>query len=436
VSRVSFRIPVSRLDVLGKRGLCGRQREHYDFVVGQVGYLTAFEAATKLERLRHEIFRPDPGQLGRQVVTRDKGRLLIAHAESNAAGTRPFPANYHRMGRAALPKSKRQYVHVNNGPAQRFVRTLKAAKPAPMMGYIEPLLATEAAPPRGPGWVHEIKYDGYRFQLHLKNGQPQFFTRRGNDWSNRVRSLVAATGSINTHAAVIDGEVVVPLENGVTDFGALEGELKQGGSDRIAFYVFDLLYLDGYDLRRCALVDRKEALRLLLAGVPYPIVYSEHIEDYDGLLVSNEACRMELEGTVSKRANSPYVSGRSTHWTKKPCRTRDSFLVAGWAEKRGKFDGIYLATEEGGELVYAGKLERGFDDKKEKEMLAELRPLTTSKKSIVSRRARFPKARWVKPQVMVEAEFRGKTGEGLLRHPSYKGIRRDIAASPKRKSRS
>src|SRR5688572_7343620 len=102
---------------------------------------------------------------------------------------------------------------------------------------------------------------------------------------------------------------------------------------------------------------------------------------------------MELEGTVSKRANSPYVSGRSTHWTKKPCRTRDSFLVAGWAEKRGKFDGIYLATEEDGELVYAGKLERGFDDKKEKEILAELRPLTTSKRPMVSSRARFPKAR-------------------------------------------
>jgi bifunctional non-homologous end joining protein LigD len=339
------------------------------------------------------------------------------------------------MARAALPKSKRQYVHVNNGPAQRLVRTLKAAKTAPMMDYVEPLLATEAAPPRGTGWVHEIKYDGYRFQLHLKNGRPYFFTRRGNDWSDRVRSLIAATASINTYAAIIDGEVVVPLENGTTDFGALESELKQSGSDRIAFYAFDLLYLDGYDLRRCALTDRKEALRLLLEGVPPPMVYSEHIDDYDGLVVSNEACRMALEGTVSKRANSPYVSGRSTYWTKKPCRKRDTFLVAGWAQKRGKFDGIYLAKAEGGDLVYAGKLERGFDDKKEKELLAELRPITTTKKPMKSSRG-FPKARWVKPQVMVEAEFRGKTGEGLLRHPSYKGIRRDIAEPPKRERRS
>src|SRR5690349_22003372 len=109
-----------------------------------------------------------------------------------------------------------------------------------MPGYIGPLLATEAAPPRGEGWLHEIKYDGYRFQLHLKNGQPRFYTRRGNDWSERVRSLVAATGTIDTYAAIIDGEVVVPLENGATDFGALEGELKKRGSNRIAFYAFDL----------------------------------------------------------------------------------------------------------------------------------------------------------------------------------------------------
>jgi bifunctional non-homologous end joining protein LigD len=341
--------------------------------------------------------------------------------------------NYHRMARAALPKSKRQYVHVNNGPAQRLVRTFKAAKSAPMMDYVEPLLATEAPPPRGTGWVHEIKYDGYRFQLHLQNGQARFFTRRGNDWSNRVRSLIAATASISTYAAIVDGEVVVPLENGATDFGALESELKQSGSDRIAFYAFDLLYLDGYDLRRCTLTDRKEALRLLLEKVSHPILYSEHIDDYDGLIVAKEACRMELEGTVSKRANSPYVSGHSGYWTKKPCRTRDTFVVVGWAEKRGKFDGIYLAKTEGDDLVYAGKLERGFDDKKEKEMMRDLRPLITAKKPMKSSRVRFPKARWVKPQVLVEAEFRGKTGDGLLRHPSYKGIRRDTAEAPKRR---
>jgi bifunctional non-homologous end joining protein LigD len=294
-----------------------------------------------------------------------------------------------------------------------------------MPEYVEPLLAIEGPPPRGDKWLHEIKYDGYRFQLHLKNGQPQFFTRRGNDWTDRVNSLVLASGGIASYACIIDGEVVVPLENGGTDFGALESELKQSGSNRIAFYAFDLLYLDGLDLRRAALVDRKEILRLLVERVPYPIVYSDHMEG-DGPAIAREACRLELEGIVSKRRDAPYVSGRGSYWIKKPCRSRDTFTVAGWAEKRGKFDGIYLAKRQGRELFYAGKLERGFDARSENAMLAKLRPLATAQQPMKASRARFPKAKWVKPVVKVEAEFRGKTGEGLLRHPSFKGTREDV----------
>jgi bifunctional non-homologous end joining protein LigD len=172
-------------------------------------------------------------------------------------------------------------------------------------------------------------------------------------------------------------------------------------------------------------VDRKEILQLLLDGVPYPIVYSDHLEG-DGPTIVRQACRMELEGIVSKRRDAPYVSGRGSYWIKKPCRKRDTFLVAGWAEKRKKFDGIYLATKRGRELVYAGKLERGFNARSEKAILARLRPLAAAKQPMTASRAHFPKAKWVKPVVKVEAEFRGKTGEGLLRHPSFKGIREDL----------
>jgi hypothetical protein len=176
----------------------------------------------------------------------------------------------------ALSKFYRQYVHVNNGPAQRLARKTDGVKVAPMPAYIEPLLATDGAPPRGNGWAHEIKYDGYRFQLHMRNGQAKFFTRRGHDWSDRVNSLVLATGAINSYGCIIDGEVVVPLGNGGTDFGALESELKQSSSNRIAFYAFDLLYLDGLDLRRAATI----ATILRLSLVPC-------------------ACRAGTEGTPS-----------------------------------------------------------------------------------------------------------------------------------------
>jgi bifunctional non-homologous end joining protein LigD len=238
-----------------------------------------------------------------------------------------------------LSKSKRQYAHVQNGAAQRLARKVAGVKLAPMPDYISPLLATEGAPPRGDAWLHEIKFDGYRFQLHLKNGQTRFYTRRGHDWSDRVNSLVLATGAINSYGCIIDGEIVVPTPEGGTDFGALESELKQSGSDRLTFYAFDLLYLDGWDLRRAALVDRKEVLRLLIADVLHPIVYSDHMGG-DGPTIVREACRMELEGIVSKRRDSPYASGRSGYWIKKPCRQRDTFIVAGWAEKRKKFDGL------------------------------------------------------------------------------------------------
>lgn len=111
------------------------------------------------------------------------------------------------------------------------------------------MLATEGPTPKGDNWVHEIKYDGYRFQLYFSNGQPSFLTRRGNDWTDKVKALVAATACINSYNCIVDGEVVVPTE-GATDFGSLKRELSLGNSQRLAFYAFDLLYLDGYDLRR------------------------------------------------------------------------------------------------------------------------------------------------------------------------------------------
>jgi bifunctional non-homologous end joining protein LigD len=321
-----------------------------------------------------------------------------------------------------LRKSARQYAHVQNGEAQRLAR--KVGISAPMPDHIEPLLATEGPPPKGDRWVHEIKYDGYRFQLYFQNGQASFLTRRGHDWTEKVNSLVVATAYINSYNCIVDGEVVVPTAD-ATDFGSLKHELSLGTSNRLAFYAFDLLYLDGYDLRRAGLIERKEVLRLLVEKVPYPIVYSDHI-DGDGQGLAKEACKAELEGIVSKRKDAPYVSGRSSNWIKKPCRLRDTFLIAGWAEKRKKFDGVYLAKKMGRQLVYAGELEQGFSEKDQKSVLSRLRPLHVEKQPMTATRERFPKANWVKPQVMVEAEFRGKTAEGLLRHPSFKGLRDDL----------
>jgi bifunctional non-homologous end joining protein LigD len=327
------------------------------------------------------------------------------------------------MARRDLPRSQRQYV--SQSPALVVARELPGVRGGPFPNFIEPALATLGLPPKGEKWVHEIKFDGYRAQLHKRESGSKMFTRRGYDWSDRFRNIVSAASGLKTYATVLDGEVIVPAEEGHSDFAALESDLaKKGGSDRLVYYAFDILYLGVFDLRGCTLLDRKRVLRALLKDVEDPIRYSEHLEA-DGPAVYRDACKMELEGIVSKRVDGKYESGRTSRWMKTTCRHRDTFVIAGWAEKRGKFDGIYLGREERQKLVYAGKLERGLTEDDKARILKLLSKLKTKTQPIEAPR-RFPKARWVKPRVLVDAEYRGKTGEGLLRHPAFKGIRQDL----------
>lgn len=327
------------------------------------------------------------------------------------------------MVRRNVPRSRRQSAP--QSPALDISRELRGIRSSAFPGYIEPALATlTPKPPPSAKWVHEIKFDGYRAQLHKRERGAKMFTRRGYDWSDRFRNIVAAAGELR-HGAILDGEVIVPTDEGRSDFAALESAVsKKGGDDRLVFYAFDILHLEDLDLRGCALVDRKRVLQALLENVNGPIKYSEHLEE-DGLHVYENACELELEGVVSKRVDGKYESGRTALWMKTTCRHRETFVVAGLAQRAGKFDGLYLGRQEAGRLVYAGKLERGFSEMDKMRILVALEKLKTKQQPITASR-RFPKAQWVTPHVLIDAEFRGKTGEGLLRHPSFKGVRRDL----------
>jgi bifunctional non-homologous end joining protein LigD len=327
-----------------------------------------------------------------------------------------------------VPPSRRQYVRTF--PASLLAKEIPGVKPAAFPGFVEPSLATlHPKSPHGDLWVHEIKYDGYRLQAHVREGKVQLFTRRGHDWTDRFENIALAAWELKTYGAIIDGEVIVPTPEGRSDFHALERELGSGRSDSFVYYAFDLLYLDGFDLRGASLIDRKKVLAELLAGVRGAIQLSGHTTA-DGAEVFRRACELEIEGIVSKRKDQPYRSGRTDNWHKATCRHRDTFFVAGWAEKQGRFDGLYLSRNEEGELVYAGKLERGFSEDDKKYLLARLGPLRTKKQPFAAPR-RFPKAQWVRPAVLVDVEFRGKTGDGLLRHPSYEGVREDLMETPR-----
>ena len=194
---------------------------------------------------------------------------------------------------------------------------IESAAEGPMPGFVEPMLATlSKSPPAGDRWLHEIKFDGYRLQAHVEDGKVRLWTRGGLDWTEKFGDGVrAALGNLPARTAVIDGELVVENESGVSEFSLLQADLSDGRADRFAYYAFDCLYLDGYDLRETPLIRRKELLNQLVGSGGGAIRYSSHFVE-DGKLVLQRACALGLEGIVSKASQSVYVSGRGKSWVK------------------------------------------------------------------------------------------------------------------------
>jgi bifunctional non-homologous end joining protein LigD len=228
---------------------------------------------------------------------------------------------------------------------------------APYPGFTEPALATSIEKVHGgERWLREIKFDGYRVQVHLVNEAVKVFTRRGNDWTKRFRNIADDAWHISAGSAVIDGEVVVPAANGTTDFSVLQNELK-GKSIKIVLVAFDLLYLNGCDLRRLPLIERKAHLKKIIDGTD--VQFSESFE-VDGPNMYAHACKVGLEGVVSKVRDSFYASGRGNNWVKKTCAQRETLTIAGFALDGNDWDGIYVGRRKGKDLVYAGKVDHGL----------------------------------------------------------------------------
>jgi bifunctional non-homologous end joining protein LigD len=288
-------------------------------------------------------------------------------------------------------------------------------------GFIEPALATEIERmPSGARWVREIKFDGYRVQVHLANETVKVFTRRGHDWTNRFKKVAADAWHIKAGTAIIDGEVVAPAEDGTTDFSVLQNELK-GKSSKIVLVAFDLLYLNGYDLRKLPLIERKAQLKKIIADTD--VQFSETFE-IDGREMFAHACKVGLEGVVSKVRDSQYVSGRSNAWVKKACAQRETLPIAGFALDGNDWDGIYLGRRKGEDLVYAGKVDHGFDKSSAADLRKRLKPLIRKTQPYTKKIAH--KGVWVEPELLAEIEYRAKSAEGKVRHPFFRGLREDL----------
>ena len=292
---------------------------------------------------------------------------------------------------------------------------------APFPGFIEPALATSIGKaPSGERWIHEIKFDGYRVQVHLANKAVKVFTRRGHDWTNRFKKIADDAWHISAGSAIIDGEVVVPAADGTTDFSVLQNELK-GRSTKIVMVAFDLLYLNGYDLRKLPLIERKALLKKLIDKTD--IQFSESFE-VDGREMFKHACKTGLEGVVSKVRDSRYTSGRSNDWVKVTCAQRETLPIAGFALEDKRSMACIIGRRKGNELIYAGKVDHGFDDASAKDLQARLKPLIRKTQPYTKKIAH--RGIWVEPSLLAEIEYRAKSAEGKVRHPFFKGIREDL----------
>lgn len=312
------------------------------------------------------------------------------------------------------------------GPAE-----LKGARRATLPARFNLQLATLALkPPEGPGWLHEIKLDGYRMLARVEAGRVRLISRNHLDWTGRFAPLVRALEKLPVTSAAIDGEVVIYDNAGVSDFQALQNAIANPkAQERMTFCVFDLLYWDGYDLRDVPLVERKRALAEILNRAPASsrLQFCAHLER-DGALFLREACKSGLEGIISKRADSRYVGRRSTSWLKIKCRNEQEFVIGGYTEPSGSrvgFGALLLGYYEAGSLRYAGRVGTGFDTAGLRELIERLRQIE-QRESPFADLPRGPKGtHWVKPALVAQVSFGNWTGDHLLRQPVFHGLRED-----------
>jgi bifunctional non-homologous end joining protein LigD len=305
----------------------------------------------------------------------------------------------------------------------------KARKSARLPGFQKPQLATLSdTVPDGDDWVHETKFDGYRCIAAVAGDQVRCYSRAGHDWTDRFGPIAKALPDLDCDSALLDGEVVVPEAAAGSQFSALQAALSEGGP--LAYYVFDLLELDGEDLKSRPLIERKATLRKLLASLPdgAPVYYSEHVRG-SGQDVLDAMCRNGGEGIISRKAASVYRGRRTMSWLKIKCTKRQEFVIGGFtpSDKRGRpFASLLIGTFENGELHYRGRVGSGFSEANLDELEQRMQSLRQKTSPFVA----VPKpvsrnARWLRPDMVAEIDFTELTDGGHVRHGVFKGLRED-----------
>ena len=319
---------------------------------------------------------------------------------------------------------------VSNDPA-----SVHGAKRVAQPDQISPTLATLVdKPPHGDDWIHEIKYDGYRILARWAGGKVRLLSRNGKDWTDKFAAIAGQVKKIKAKSAWLDGEVCAVDAKGRSSFQGLQNALNGSGAKALVYFVFDLPYLDGYDLRGAALSERKRLLQALLERSGTLLRHSPDVRG-SGDEVYRQACSMSLEGIVSKRLDSAYGSGlRTRHWVKVKCALRQEMVIGGFTDPQGSrsgFGALLLGVHENGRLRYAGKVGTGFDDKLLVDLRTKLDRLERDAAPFVNPPRGFEAkgAHWVEPKLVAEVRFTEWSEAGALRHPSFLGLRADKKAA-------